>query len=144
MTHVLVVDDEPMVCLAIRALLQLNGYEVTTVGGTDAGLETLDRQMFDLMIVDVFMPGMHGFESVRIFHQRAPGLPLIAISGYAFADRDSNAPLFLNMAIQLGARRCLRKPFTSAALLFAVKECLQEAKAAEQMFAGERNQLNDQ
>jgi CheY-like chemotaxis protein len=39
------------------------------------------------MIVDVFMPTMRGFESIRLFHQRAPTVPLIAISGYAFPAR---------------------------------------------------------
>jgi CheY-like chemotaxis protein len=37
---------------------------------------------FDVMIIDIFMPSMRGFESVRMFHQRAPDVPLIAISGY--------------------------------------------------------------
>jgi CheY-like chemotaxis protein len=49
------------------------------------GLAALDEASFDLMIVDIFMPHMRGFESIRIFHQRAPTVPLIAISGYAFS-----------------------------------------------------------
>jgi CheY-like chemotaxis protein len=46
------------------------------------------------MIVDVFMPTMRGFESIRLFHQRAPTVPLIAISGYAFsgAEADGSQP----------------------------------------------------
>jgi CheY-like chemotaxis protein len=64
------------------------------------------------MIVDIFMPHMRGFESVRVFHQRAPMVPLIAISGYVFAEQRTPAPDFLRMALELGATRCLRKPFT--------------------------------
>jgi len=41
------------------------------------------------MIVDIFMPHMRGFESIRIFHERAPIIPLIAMSGYAFANLNS-------------------------------------------------------
>jgi len=76
--------------------------------------------------VDIFMPHMRGFESIRIFHERAPTVPLIAMSGYAFANLNSPAPDFLRMALELGASRCLRKPFTPAALQVAINQCLSE------------------
>jgi CheY-like chemotaxis protein len=85
------------------------------------------------MIVDIFMPHMRGFESVRIFHERAPAIPLIAMSGYAFANLDSPAPDFLRRALELGAARCLRKPFTPMALLTVINECLAEVSSS---FAG--------
>jgi CheY-like chemotaxis protein len=84
------------------------------------------------MIVDIFMPHMRGFESIRIFHERAPAIPLIAMSGYAFANLNTPAPDFLRMALELGASRCLRKPFTPVALLTVINECLAEAKAHRQ------------
>jgi len=77
-----------------------------------------------VMLVDIFMPHMRGFESIRIFHERAPTIPLIAMSGYAFAASASPSPDFLRMALELGAMRCLRKPFTPDTLLTAIKECL--------------------
>ena len=81
------------------------------------------------MIVDIFMPHMRGFESIRVFHERAPAIPLVAMSGYAFANLDSPAPDFLRMALELGAARCLRKPFTPAALLTVINECLADARS---------------
>ena len=78
------------------------------------------------MMIDIFIPHMRGFESIRIFHERAPAIPLIAMSGYAFADLNSPAPDFLRMALELGAARCLRKPFTPHALLAAINDCLAE------------------
>ncbi|MBC7584752.1 MAG: response regulator, partial [Tardiphaga sp.] len=87
------------------------------------------RGDFDLMIVDIFMPDMNGFESVRRFHECAPAVPLIAISGYAFAESLSPAPDFLRMALGLGAARCLRKPFKPQTLLTIVEECLMEREA---------------
>src|SRR5947199_10606004 len=98
MTRVLVVDDDPMVCIALEIYLERHGFEVTIADGGEAGLRTLEGAGFDLMIVDIFMPHMRGFESVRIFHGRAPAVPLIAISGYAFVNLDSPAPDFLRMA----------------------------------------------
>ena len=52
------------------------------------------------------------------------------MSGYAFANLNSPAPDFLRMALELGAARCLRKPFTPDALLAAIKDCLAEHRAA--------------
>jgi len=80
------------------------------------------------MLVDIFMPHMRGFESIRIFHERAPDIPLVAMSGYAFANADTTSPDFLRMTLELGATRCLRKPFTPAALLAAVNDCLNKPR----------------
>ena len=129
MTRVLVVDDDPMVCMAIEIYLERHGFEVTIADGGEAGLRALEDSSFDLMIVDIFMPHMRGFESIRIFHERAPSVPLIAMSGYAFANLSAPAPDFLRMALELGASRCLRKPFTPAALLTVINECLSETRS---------------
>jgi CheY-like chemotaxis protein len=120
--RILVVDDDPMVCMAIEICLERHNFRVTIADGGETGLRSLDNNEFDLMIVDIFMPHMRGFESIRIFHERAPKIPLIAMSGYAFANLNTPAPDFLRMALQLGASRCLRKPFTPAALLTVIKE----------------------
>jgi DNA-binding response OmpR family regulator len=101
--RVLVVDDDPMVSMAIEVCLKRQG-----------------------MLVDIFMPHMRGFESIRIFHERAPTIPLIAMSGYAFAGADTASPDFLRMTLELGATRCLRKPFTPQALLAAINDCLEK------------------
>ena len=129
MPRVLVVDDDPMVCMAIEIYLERHSFHVTIADGGEAGLRALEGTPFDLMIVDIFMPHMRGFESIRIFHERAPTIPLIAMSGYAFANLDSPAPDFLRMALELGATRCLRKPFTPVALLTVINECLAEAQS---------------
>ena len=129
MPRILVVDDDPMVGATIEVLLQRQGFDVTLTDGGETGLAALETQIFDVMLVDIFMPHMRGFESIRIFHERAPATPLIAMSGYAFANLNAPAPDFLRMALELGAARCLRKPFTPDALLAAVKDCLAEHRA---------------
>ena len=128
MARVLVVDDDPMVCMAIEVYLQRHHFQVTVADGGEAGLRALEGNSFDLMIVDIFMPHMRGFESIRIFHERAPAIPLIAMSGYAFANLNTPAPDFLRMALDLGATRCLHKPFTPAALMAVINDCLAEAR----------------
>jgi CheY-like chemotaxis protein len=130
MTRILVVDDDPMVCMAIEVFLQRHNFEVIVADGGEAGLRALDRGGIDLMIVDIFMPHMRGFESIRIFHERAPAIPLVAMSGYAFANLSAPAPDFLRMALELGASRCLRKPFTPLALLTAINDCFADTQAS--------------
>ena len=129
MKRILVVDDDPMVGRAIRSWLEQGGFAVVVADGGETGLNALQGSTFDVMIVDIFMPNMHGFESVRVFHQRAPLVPLIAISGYVFAEQRMPAPDFLSMALKLGATRCLRKPFTPSALISVVEACLLETEA---------------
>jgi CheY-like chemotaxis protein len=124
--RILVVDDDPMVCMAIEVCLQRQGFDVTVADGGESGLKALELSTFDVMLVDVFMPHMRGFESIRTFHEGAPGTPLIAMSGYAFANFDTPAPDFLQTTLDLGAVLCLRKPFTPSALLAAVNKCLAE------------------
>jgi CheY-like chemotaxis protein len=129
MPHILVVDDDPMVRMAIEINLTRHNFRMTIADGGESGLRALEGGAFDLMIVDIFMPHMRGFESIRIFHERAPAIPLVAMSGYAFANLDAPAPDFLRMAFGLGATRCLRKPFTPGALLGVINECLIETQS---------------
>src|ERR1700709_1679731 len=112
-----------MVCVACELCLTRQGFEVTVADGGEAGMRALETSDFDVMLIDVFMPHMRGFESIRMFHERMPDIPIVALSGYAFANTN-RPPDFLPMTLELGATCCLRKPFTTNALLTAVNECL--------------------
>jgi CheY-like chemotaxis protein len=139
MPRVLVVDDDSMVGITIEVCLQRHGFEVTVADGGEAGLAALEASTFDLMLIDIFMPHMRGFESIRVFHERAPAIPLIAMSGYAFAQTASPSPDFLRMALELGASRCLRKPFTPRTLLAAVNECLAKPTVTAHLSKNQNN-----
>jgi len=128
MRRILVVDDDPHIGLAIRAWPRHYGFKVTIADGGTTGLVALDSSTFDLMIIDIFMPDMRGFESIRVFHNHAPTVPLIAISGSAFSSLEASSPDFLRMALKLGATRCLRKPFRPTTLLGVIDECLSQAE----------------
>jgi CheY-like chemotaxis protein len=130
--RVLVVDDDPMVCTTIEACLTRKGFEVTVADGGEAGMRALEASDFDVMLIDVFMPHMRGFESVRMFHERRPDVPVVAMSGYAFANAE-RAPDFLPMTIELGAACCLRKPFTQDALLTVVNQCITSPTASARL-----------
>jgi len=134
MRRILVVDDDPQIGRAIRAWLKRYGFRVSIADGGSNGLAALDHSTFDLMIVDIFMPNMRGFESIRVFHERAPTVPMIAISGYAFSGIEPPGADFLQMALRLGATRCLRKPFRPTTLLAVIDQCLSEAEPHRRYF----------
>jgi DNA-binding NtrC family response regulator len=108
------VGDDLHIGQAVRSWPKHHGFRVSTADGGTSGLAALDNATLDLMIADVFTPSMRGFEAIRLFHERAPTMPLVAISGYAFADMEISAPEFLRLATRPGATRCLRKPFKPA------------------------------
>lgn len=132
MPRVLVVDDDPLVCKTIEVCLTRKGFEVTVADGGESGMRALEDANFDVMLVDVFMPHMRGFESIRMFHERRPDVPVVAMSGYAFANAE-RAPDFLRMTIELGAACCLRKPFTQDALLTVVNQCITSPEASARL-----------
>jgi hypothetical protein len=72
------------------------------------------------------MPHVRGFESIRIFHERAPRISPVAMSGYAFANLESPAPDFLRMALELGAMPA--QTVHAGRILTVVNECLAEGR----------------
>lgn len=124
MSRILMIDDDVLISRSVQFWLAQRGHVVVIAASAADALEKLHVYPFDLLIVDIFMPHMDGFESVRLFHGEAPDVPLIALSGYAFAESHSPAPDFLRMALALGATRCIRKPFKPRDLLTVIENCL--------------------
>lgn len=130
MTHVLVIDDDKSICMTLEIWLRQQGCVATLANSGRLGVETFETYPFDLVIVDIFMPGMDGIETIKRFHARAPGVPIIAMSGFTFRESSStHTPDFLSMATRLGATACLRKPFGPQQLRAAIKTCLGEKPA---------------
>jgi CheY-like chemotaxis protein len=109
----------------MRLLLERAGHRVVTASDGRKGLAQFQAGDFDLLFVDIFMPGMDGFETMRMVHQQKPLTPIIVISGQPMSSESS--PDFLTMATKLGAVSSLQKPFRPANLLDAVAKCLDAA-----------------
>lgn len=132
MTRVLIVDDDDSVRMAVETLLQDQGIEVVLADCGRVGATLLETTQFDVVMVDIFMPGMDGLETIKAFRKRSPKTPIIAMSGFRFCSSHvAPAPDFLSMAIKLGAAQCLRKPFRPEQLMAAVNACLTEASTPE-------------
>ena len=124
MASILVIDDDRSVLATIKILLERAAHTVEAVDNSRSGLQLLEVQSFDLLIVDIFMPGMDGFETMKLVHQSRPEMPVIVISGQQFRLASELQPDFLHMATRLGAVSSLQKPFKPFELLAAVTASL--------------------
>jgi len=128
LAKILVVDDDPAVQMTIRLLLERAGHGVVVAGDGQKGLSAFESEDFDLLFLDIFMPGMDGIETMRHIHRQKPGVPIIVISGRPLVAEVTKEPDFLAMAIKLGAVSSLPKPFKPAVLLDTVEGCLNARK----------------
>jgi CheY-like chemotaxis protein len=128
LAKILIVDDDQAVQVTIRLLLERAGHQVVVASGGRQGIDQLEIGGFDLLFLDIFMPGMDGFETMRVVRQRHPLVQIIVISGRPIASDPAAGPDFLTMATKLGAVRSLQKPFRPDALLQTVAACLEAAK----------------
>jgi two-component system response regulator HydG len=81
--RILVIDDEPLVCDAVKMMLHFDGHEVETVGNAKDALAMLDKGQFDVVITDFEMPVMKGDELAAAIKARDAKQPVIMITAYA-------------------------------------------------------------
>ena len=137
LARILIVDDDNAVQTTLRLLLEAAAHTVVVASDGRRGLELVKAEAFDLLILDIFMPGMDGFETLRAVRQQKAALPIIAISGQPIPSGPDAGPDFLVMATKLGAIRSLHKPFRPSVLLATVAACLEAAnRSSSQPAAG--------
>lgn len=117
--RILVVDDHFEMLEFLRSMLELSNrdYEVLAVPSGEEGLLELKRTRFDLLITDVRLPGMSGFDLVRQVRRLAYDLPVIMITAYS-------SPQGQREAADLNVLRYFRKPLDTDAILTAVHVAL--------------------
>lgn len=128
MANILIVDDDPAVQITIRPRLEGAGHHVTGAGDGRSGLALFETSRFELLFIDIFMPGTDGLETMRRVRAQQPAIPIIVISGRSVTPDAYAEPDFLKMATKLGAIASLQKSFRADALLAAVDGCLDAGK----------------
>ncbi len=126
MTRVLIMDDDTQVRDATEMLLTAKGFDVVAVADGKSGVEAVQAAAapFDLVIVDLFMPGMDGLATTRAIRALDATVPIIAVSGFMLGDWRLEMPNFDAMAAEAGAHFTLYKPFQPAVLFQAMHEAL--------------------
>lgn len=115
----LVVDDEPALAALAQELLSKQGYRVLTANDGMQALAVLEKETVDLMISDVIMPNMDGFQLATQVQKRYPHVKIQMVSGF-----DDNR--HSNMVDDVIHQDLLQKPFKSHALLLRVRKLLDE------------------
>ena len=119
MAKILVVDDDPAMRRATSRALEAAGHVVAVHPNGRGAVRDIEKEPPDLLITDIFMPEMEGLETIRAARVRQPTLPIIAMSGFTFEERD-----YLGIAEKFGAVASLRKPFRPAELIELVDRLL--------------------
>jgi two-component system KDP operon response regulator KdpE len=114
---VLVVDDDPRVREYVRVNMELEGYTVLEAGSADEGMSVLDGQQPQLILLDVMMPGVDGWEMLQRIQERHGSIPVIMFSGTVDAKAAADAA-------QRGATGFIGKPFDPQALIDRAKQIL--------------------
>lgn len=121
MFHILVADDDKHTRMLLRAVLESENYTVSTAENGEQALELLDREHIDLVILDVMMPEMDGYEFTRIVRQTDSTLPILMVTAKHLPE-DEKKGFFV------GTDDYITKPIDEEKLLLRIKALLRRAR----------------
>jgi len=121
--HILVIDDEPVLRITFRQLLEAHGYHVSVADNGQTGLELVREEHPDLVITDLYMPEYDGYATIERMREEFPEVPIIAMSAII-------GPSGRRRTLSLGAACCITKPVDMAVLLRMVDTMLRNKTEA--------------
>ena len=134
--QILVVDDEPNIVQLARLYLERDGFAVSSVGNGQKALEAVRTQHPDLVVLDVMLPLVDGFEVCRRLRAEDNPVPIIMVTA-----RDDDIDKILGL--ELGADDYLTKPFNPRELVARVRAVLRRGVPAQQLVTEEPIQIGD-
>lgn len=132
---VLVVDDEPRILRFVRAELESAGFRVVTASEGNSALEAVETEVPDLVVLDVIMPGMDGFEVLRRLRGRR-AVPVILLTA-----RGNDADKV--RGLDLGADDYLTKPFSPDELSARIRAVLRRTSSANKSLTAARFEVGE-
>ncbi len=123
-THILVVDDDDGIRILVKKYLNENNYLVTTASSAEDALEKIKIIKFDLIILDIMMPGKSGLEFIEE-NQKKLDTPIILLT----AKGEANERI---KGLEIGADDYLPKPFEPKELLLRIKNIIEKTKKSDQ------------
>ena len=125
MARILIIDDDVTLRQALTKHLERVGHQVRQAADGDAGIRAYERHAADVVIVDIFMPGQGGLQTIGRLRHEWPAVKIVAMSGV----KSAGAIDVGGHAVALGADRFVTKPFEAATLVALVKTLLGEGGA---------------
>ena len=122
---VLVVDDEEIMRDVLETLLSAEGYRVDLARTGEEGLEVYGRRPYDVVLLDVSMPGMGGLRALEEVLKLDPEAAIVMITAYATFDTAIGA-------WERGAAGCIRKPFQNEQILTTISDCIKRRRKEEE------------
>lgn len=131
---ILLIEDDRSIVVGLQMNLEREGYRVTWAEDGEAGLQATAAQRFDLILLDIMLPRLNGFEVLDALNQQPQRPPVIVLS--ARSDEMDKV-----LGLDLGADDYVTKPFSVAELLARVRAALRRTETPEE--AGDSWQLGD-
>ena len=121
MFHILVVDDDKNTRLLFRAELESAGYTVVTATDGRDALAVMDREHVDLVVLDIMMPNMDGYEFTRLLRESQNNLPILMVSA-------KQLPADKHKGFIVGTDDYITKPIDGEEMLYRIRALLRRAK----------------
>ena len=113
MFHILVADDDKNTRLFLSAVLENAGYTVTTASNGEEALEIMDRTHIDLVVLDIMMPKMDGYEFTRLLRESDNNLPILMVSA-------KQLPADKHKAFAVGTDDYMTKPIDDEEMIYRI------------------------
>jgi DNA-binding NtrC family response regulator len=123
--RILIVDDEERFRLTLAKLLKVRELDVTTLGSGPEALEALKQEQYDVIVLDVRMPGMDGIETLAEIKKLNPNIEVIILTGHASVDAAVDI-------MKLGGYDYLLKPCSVEELIDKIDAAFERKQAREQ------------
>jgi DNA-binding NtrC family response regulator len=122
--RIAIVDDEPVIRSLLERLLKIAGYETASYPNGETALAACQREAFDLVITDLRMPGIDGFELMENLKSQRPSLPVIVLTAHGDVDNAIRA---------LRRRACdfITKPFDTCNILNSIRRVIERSSRAD-------------
>ena len=125
MFHIRVVDDDKNTRKYIRAVLEAEGYTVSTAADGEEALAQLERDVFDLAVLDIMMPNMDGYEFTKVLREAGNELPILMVSA-------KQLPSDRHKGFLVGTDDYITKPIDETEMILRIKALLRRAKIASE------------
>jgi nitrogen regulation protein NR(I) len=121
MATILIIDDDDQLRKSFNKLLAEEGYDSKCAASGEAGLKIIQEEIPDLVILDMRLPGLNGFETFKVIHEMEPKLPVIIMTAFGTTETAIEAT-------KMGAFDYVLKPFDIPEMLVVIKQALEASR----------------